>query len=70
MFKYLTDAGPLGEKDGAAGADTTNGESASPGSNSAAAAAEPVGRKKVKKACLYCKRSHMPCEVARPCARW
>ncbi|KAJ1025882.1 hypothetical protein NDA16_002508 [Ustilago loliicola] len=26
-------------------------------------------RKKVKKACVFCKRSHMPCEEARPCKR-
>ena len=26
-------------------------------------------RKKVKKACIFCKRSHMPCEEARPCKR-
>lgn len=26
-------------------------------------------RKKVKKACVFCKRSHMPCEEARPCNR-
>jgi len=26
-------------------------------------------RKKVKKACVFCKRSHMPCEEARPCQR-
>lgn len=26
-------------------------------------------RKKVKKACIFCKRSHMPCEEARPCQR-
>ena len=25
--------------------------------------------KKVKKACVFCKRSHMPCEEARPCKR-
>lgn len=25
--------------------------------------------KKVKRACIFCKRSHMPCEAARPCQR-
>lgn len=26
-------------------------------------------RKKVKRACVYCKRSHMPCDISRPCKR-
>lgn len=34
-----------------------------------AAGSKKESRKKVKKACLFCKRSHMPCEEARPCQR-
>ncbi|SNX86426.1 related to RDS2 - Regulator of drug sensitivity [Melanopsichium pennsylvanicum] len=33
------------------------------------AAQRKESRKKVKKACIFCKRSHMPCEEARPCKR-
>lgn len=36
---------------------------------SAGAPQRKESRKKVKKACVFCKRSHMPCEEARPCKR-
>ncbi len=80
MFKYLTEA----QSAAAPGDDSQQGaaESSAAAQDSAAsltdgdvsaadgpATGELTGRKKVKKACLYCKRSHMPCEVKRPCAR-
>ncbi|SPO24213.1 related to RDS2 - Regulator of drug sensitivity [Ustilago trichophora] len=37
--------------------------------NAANAPQRKESRKKVKKACIFCKRSHMPCEEARPCKR-
>ncbi len=50
------------ERDGADPADATEG---APGP----AQPHKESRKKVKKACVFCKRSHMPCEEARPCKR-
>lgn len=39
------------------------------GDGTGSAAQRKESRKKVKKACIFCKRSHMPCEEARPCKR-
>ncbi|KDN47964.1 hypothetical protein K437DRAFT_293986 [Tilletiaria anomala UBC 951] len=64
QFKYLTDSPASGgahDGNGAGGksADGADGEDGE----------TPTSRKKVKRACVFCQRSHMPCEVARPCAR-
>ncbi len=40
-----------------------------PAEGSGSAPQRKESRKKVKKACVFCKRSHMPCEEARPCKR-
>ncbi|KAJ8062670.1 hypothetical protein OCU04_009192 [Sclerotinia nivalis] len=48
-----------------------NGQDAKPPASSAAAGANksPKKRRKVNHACVYCRRSHMTCDLVRPCAR-
>ena len=62
QFKYLVDKR-------AAEAEAARNAEGALGSDEEASWPNGGSRKKVKKACLFCKRSHMPCEVARPCAR-
>lgn len=53
QFKYLTD----------------EPEPAPQGKDATVPYEVPESRKKVKRACIFCKRSHMPCDVSRPCKR-
>ncbi|KAA8565379.1 hypothetical protein EYC84_011086 [Monilinia fructicola] len=48
-----------------------NGQDAKPPASSAASGANksPKKRRKVNHACVYCRRSHMTCDLVRPCAR-
>lgn len=64
QFKYLQDDG----QDNGERGDSQEQDEDEGGSEGEGQAKE--GRKKVKKACIFCKRSHMPCEEARPCKRW
>ncbi|PWY98960.1 hypothetical protein BCV70DRAFT_121574 [Testicularia cyperi] len=64
QFKYMIeDTGNNDDKDIVAGEDG-DGEGNGDGGDG-----KKESRKKVKKACIFCKRSHMPCEEARPCKR-
>ncbi|KAH8811737.1 transcription factor Zn cluster transcription factor-like protein Rds2 [Xylogone sp. PMI_703] len=49
----------------------SNGQDAKPQTSppNAAAAKSPKKRRKVNHACVYCRRSHMTCDLERPCAR-
>ncbi|EPQ30711.1 uncharacterized protein PFL1_01612 [Pseudozyma flocculosa PF-1] len=62
-FKYLL------ENQSNANGDARDGQSEDPDGNGVDADGKKESRKKVKKACIFCKRSHMPCEEARPCRR-
>ncbi|SOV07828.1 related to RDS2 - Regulator of drug sensitivity [Ustilago sp. UG-2017a] len=74
QFKYMLelDGADASKPSSSGAADDDDGEhfdQLGAAEGSAAAPQRKESRKKVKKACVFCKRSHMPCEEARPCKR-
>lgn len=75
QFKYLldqdeADPGRSSNVNSAEqGQDTNSPEHQYVAEGSSSVHQQKESRKKVKKACVFCKRSHMPCEEARPCKR-
>ncbi|KAN0065478.1 hypothetical protein ACQY0O_001314 [Thecaphora frezii] len=64
-FKYMLESESGGNGEGRSG----DAEDTDRDASGADCDARKESRKKVKKACIFCKRSHMPCEEARPCRR-
>ncbi|SPO23978.1 related to RDS2 - Regulator of drug sensitivity [Ustilago trichophora] len=75
QFKYMLeqDGADPSKPSNVGGADDDNDadrtDNLDTSENAANAPQRKESRKKVKKACIFCKRSHMPCEEARPCKR-